>query len=873
MFQSRMIDGRWTLSPGADHSAMPADWVARFEQQPKLEAMVPGCVHTAMMTAGWLDDPYQDQNETKQTWIGETDWVFEAEFEVDDGLLGDLQADEHLEMVFPSIDTVAEVRLNDRVIGHAQDMHVSWRFDVRDVLVAGVNRLSVAIRSPAAYAREHEARLGPLPYLNTKVPFNFIRKQACNFGWDWGPALATSGLWQTPRIVRWQGVRIEAVRPLVMSADRQCATVRVCVDVVGDVDAFGGIRAGVRLRSSDGESVSAGVGSILAEQGAAAGLSGESAVGGGGMPSHPGTAVIELAVHEPELWWPRGHGGQPLYTLEVELTDGAGRKIDGRTMRTGIRQVRLLDEPDEVGRRFAIEVNGRAVFCLGANWIPDDCFLDRACTPERYRARLEQACDLNMNMLRVWGGGIFETDTFYDLCDELGLMVWQDFLFACAGYPEEPPFDELVRLEAEQNVARLSRHPSLVLWNGCNENLWGYQAWGWKEQGKVAGRTWGPGYYFQTLDSVCRRLDPSRPYWPASPWSGDQDVDDGLSANLETHGNKHVWEAWFGEHYTAYRRFRPRFCSEFGFQGPGNVGTLGSAMSGAKADTGLDWSDATWWAHRQKSPGGDDRNLRHLEQNFVDPGPGDVRHYLLQLNQARALATGIEWFRACWPVCTGTLFWQLNDCWPAVSWSVLDFGGAWKPAAYAVRRAMAPRLLTIHPVEGELTVFAINDTDEPWEGNMAVSRLDFIGRPQYAGRAAVAVEPRSVQRIGLKGGGLVTPGEPEREFLLADCGGVQALWFFCPDREMRDEPVELDAQLEAVEGGYHLTLQARSLVRDVCLAVDMLDPAARVDEQWVTMLPEEPYRFTIWTQRKLTTDNLIKQPVFRTSSLYSGGAG
>ncbi|MCC5830132.1 MAG: glycoside hydrolase family 2 protein [Phycisphaeraceae bacterium] len=839
------LDGiQWRLFPAGDTTDLPEAIRRRFGVEKSLEASVPGCVHTALIDRGWMEDPYVDQREEEVRGLGLCDWVYEGTFSVDDHVLADLGEQEHLEMVFPSLDTIAVVLLNGVRIGQAANMHVTWRFDVRQALRRGDNELRIEFRSPVRYAREQEAKLGTLPYLNTKEPFNFIRKMACNFGWDWGPALPTCGMWRAPRLERWGGSRLEAVRPLVMEADEHRARVDVHVDVVGP-DA-GAVTARIRLLDPDGRLVAERLGSA-------------------------GEHRIVLEVDAPKRWWPRGHGDQPLYPLTVELIDGADRCVDQWQGRIGLRTVRLDTEPDAIGSRFILEVNGRAIYCQGANWIPDDCFLDRACRPERYRQRLEQACAMNMNMIRVWGGGIYETEAFYDICDELGLMVWQDFLFACAGYPEEEPYAQLVAIEARQNVARLSRHASLMIWNGCNENVWGYHVWGWKRDGKVAGRTWGLGYYFDLLERIRGELDPSRPYWPASPWSGDRDVDGRIDPNAAEHGNKHVWEAWFGDHYTAYRRFQPRFCSEFGFQAPGNIATLSRAVS-ARPSEGLNWRDEAWWSFRQKCGGGDERNLRHLEHGFIDPGPGDARHYLLQLNQARALRTGIEWFRALWPVCGGAVFWQLNDCWPAVSWAVLDYGGAWKPAAYAVRRAMAPRLLTIHPVDDELVVFAINDTDEPWVGNMAVSRLDFIGRPLYAGRSMVDVPPRSVGRISLGRGELARPQQPEREFLLADCGGHQALWFFRPDRELRDEPVELDATLKRVGDQYDLTLTSRALVRDCCLAVDRLDPEATISEQVVTLLPEEPYTFSIASRRELTAEQLTQRPVFWTSSALSGEA-
>ncbi len=405
-------------------------------------------------------------------------------------------------------------------------------------------------------------------------------------------------------------------------------------------------------------------------------------------------------------------------------------------LKIGLRTVELDTSPDDIGRKFILKINGKPIFCKGFNWIPDDCFLDRACEPTRVRARIQQSIDAGGNMLRVWGGGIFETDDFYQICDELGVLVWQDFLFACAMYAEEPWRDE-VEAEARDNVARLAHHPSLAIWNGCNENIWAYRDWGWKDHKDVVGKSWGKGFYFDLLPKICKEVTPTIPYWAGSPWSGDYDVDHGVPPNAATHGNKHVWEAWFKEDYAVYRKFEPRFCSEFGFQGPAPYSSIAAVVPPDKRDFG-----SLEMRHRQQSGNpaqddGDRRNLRHLVRHFNLPGaqelldaldtdrvipkptappcgsaplhaaaslPSKVKfddlHYLLSVNQSRALTLGVEWFRSRQPTCMGTLYWQLNDCWPGgTTWSCIDGDGKPKLLWYATRKFFAGRLLTIQPDE------------------------------------------------------------------------------------------------------------------------------------------------------------------------------
>jgi len=846
---------RWSVRPVGETDHVPEAVRGRA-----VEARVPGCVHTDLMRAGAIADPYVGLNEREQFWVGETDWEYRCTFDLAAGVLGH----ERVELVCDGLDTVAVVALNGEVVGESQDMHVPHRFDVKRVARERANELVVTFRSPNAYARQWESRLGTLPYLNCPVPFNFIRKMACGFGWDWGPVTATSGIWRGVRVEGWSGVRIVSVVPTVDLSEPGRARVRVRARVEGAAAV-----AEYTLTGPDG----------AVHRGA-------------------GANEVVIDVADPKLWWPRGHGEQPLYTLEVNV---GGATWSGRM---GLRTVELDTAPDAVGSAFVLKVNGKPIFCKGFNWVPDDCFLDRACTRERYAARIGQAVEANANMLRVWGGGIFETDDFYDVCDELGVLVWQDFLFACAAYPEEEPFRSLVEQEVRHNVARLARHPSLAIWNGCNENLWGYHDWGWKSGGLVKGRTWGPGYYLELIPRLMKEIDPSRPYWAASPWSGDADVEGGLHPNLAGHGNKHVWEAWFGaDAYDVYRRFTPRFCSEFGFQGPATFAGIARTVPGGAP---LDFAHPQV-RQRQKSTGiaddGDRRNLRHLARVFDVPGlhglraalqhpleskpadqwprrPGPVElatsaassgtnfddlHYLLQVNQARALTLGVEWFRSRAPVCMGTLYWQLNDAWPGgTTWSAIDGDGRPKPLWFATRRFYAPRLLTIQPMQDQLELCAVNDADEPWQGGCELYLLDMpTGRREDVRELRLDVPARGVQRLAIPWAPAVRPRDPRAQVLVAQSPAGRAVWFYAPDKELAYPRAELNADLSRDGDTYRLTLRARSLVRDLCVFADRLDPAATVSDQLLTLLPGEEAVLEIRSRCDLSLAALTGRPVMR----------
>ena len=420
--------------------------------------------------------------------------------------------------------------------------------------------------------------------------------------------------------------------------------------------------------------------------------------------------TLTFDVDRPRRWWPIGHGEQPLYTLRVELLGEDGAVIDAAEHRVGLRTVELdigQDRPGDdrpadglgSGSRMRLLVNGVPIYCKGTNWIPDDCFPSRV-GRNRYRRRVEQATAANMNMLRVWGGGLYESGDFYEICDELGVMVWQDFLLACAAYAEDEATAGEVAAEAADNVARLARHPSLVLWNGCNENLWGWFDWSqdgvpWPEA--IGDRGWGLTYYFETLPQTVARLAPATPYWPGSPSTGPT-LDDfhARHANDNENGNRHVWNVWHGPgHYLNYLGHYPRFCSEFGFHGPATWPTIERSTPADQRR----WDSRVMRLHNKNGLSeigdGQDKSTARMADDFDAPpattGDGfDDWLYLSAAMQARALSVGVGWFRSLFPWNNGSLIWQLNDCWPCSSWSLIDGDGRLKPLWYAARRFFAP---------------------------------------------------------------------------------------------------------------------------------------------------------------------------------------
>ncbi|MEX0775868.1 MAG: glycoside hydrolase family 2 TIM barrel-domain containing protein [Phycisphaeraceae bacterium] len=855
---TKHLNTNWTLRAVGDlsdvHESIDLDAI-----QQAIPATVPGTVHTALLRAGLIPDPYLDRNELLTRWIGQVDWQYRCTFD----LPADMLDHEHVGLVCEGLDTIASVELNGQPVGQSHNMHHPHVWPVKPQLRAGENELVVTFASPLKYALAMEAKLGEVPRAgsgnNPSLPHNFIRKNSCNMGWDWGPVATTAGLWKPVYLRVWDAGRIAQVRPLVTAATTDGATVEVHVQLRLSKPATleATLSHGQQTRIAQRQMVNPGDEEV----------------------------ALTLKIARPELWWPRGHGEQPLYSLNLILVDEDRQELDHWFGRIGLRTVELdrtLDDPADprIGSAFALKINGRPIFCKGANWIPDDCFLDRACEPHRVRQRIEQAAAAHMNMLRVWGGGIYETDAFYEACDELGIMVWQDFLFACASYVEEEPFRSAVEAEARYNVARLSRHPSLVLWNGCNENLWGYRDWGWQKSGLLKGRTWGPGYYFDLLPRIVKELDPTRPYWAASPWSGDADVDAGIHPNDPDHGNMHVWAG--APHGAGYRRFVPRFASEFGHQGPPTWATLTRAIPRDQRRI-----DSPAIEHHQKAGGGNAERLhKPLADIFEPPADFEDWHYLTQINQARSIQTGIEWWRSRRPRCMGTLYWQLNDCWPVLSWAAIDGDGRLKPLWFATRRFFAPRLLTIQPAgpidtpdHDRLVLFVDNETAESWRGQVMFKRIGFDGQAlahaqsnfdvAAYGNTSLPIPPNIAAPHDAASESIVAqiddakPGHAPSPGLAGDQPPAPVFWFFDVDRNLRYPLPKFDTDLAQRGTEYHLTVTARSLLRDLCVFADRLDPNATVSEQMITLLPGDSFTFVIESEELLDKDALSRRPVLR----------
>jgi beta-mannosidase len=807
MVTRKQLDAQWRLTLVGGESPLPLP--------DSIPAMVPGCVHTDLIANGLIPDPFLDDNERRLAWIGLCDWEYETEFDIEQDSYA------HRFLVFEGLDTVATITLDGDVIGEVANMHRTYRFDLTDRLTPGRHTLRVTFHSPIRYADRMSLELGYRPHVNHH-PYNAIRKMAANMGWDWGIDTSTSGIWK-PVVLESFTHRIEHVRPVTtVSANTAELTAHVLVTCEGDAD--------IRLT----------VGNQVVTTTA---TSGENTVG--------------VAVDSPRLWWPTGRGDPELYDLHIELiVDGV--VVDSWGKKIGFRTIEVAFPKDSDSTGFEWVVNGLPTYIRGVNWIPNDAFVTRI-TRENLRERLTQARDAHINLIRVWGGGLYESDDFYELCDELGLMVWQDFLFACAAYAEEEPMRSEVIGEATDNIIRLMPHPSLALWNGNNENLWGFQEWRWET--RLQGKTWGAGYYDDILPQLVNSLDPGRAYTPGSPYSPEP----GIRHNDSNHGSVHIWDMWNDKDYPGYRDYHPRFVAEFGWQGPPSWSTLTSSVS----DDPLTPESPGMLVH-QKAMLGNDKLTDGLVNHFQLPDEMGLWHWAMQLNQAHAVWTGLTHMRSEYPRCMGSVVWQLNDCWPVTSWAAIDYYGVEKPLYWAIQHSYRDLLWLIVPSDAGCDVVIVNDKGTELSETVTVSRKTFDGSVTAHHVEKVIIPAYGIARFAIPVN-LISGADQRNSYLLAEGVQGKAFWFFAEFKDSRLEKAQLSTVVTPTEHGATVSVTARNLVRDLALQADRIHRGARVDSGLITLEPGQSHTFVVTCERPIGSDDVLQPYVLVSANDLVGG--
>jgi beta-mannosidase len=696
------IEGPWSFRQLEDEkgAACATEW---------LPAAVPGCVHTDLFASGEIGDPFYGTNERDQSWIGRSAWEYRATFTADDPLL----SRGHVELACDGLDTFADVFVNGARVLAADNMFRSWRAEVRPLLTRGDNEIIVRFRSAIREVMPaHDALGHVLPAANdqeTPMVSVFARKAPYHFGWDWGPRFVTCGIWRPVRLESWDTAKIVAVAVDQRELTDVRAVLRVRTEVAADAAGPAGA-ARVRVRMG------------VAEAEVRGGLRG-------------GTSVFEadLVIDEPRRWWPNGLGEAHLYEVRVDLVvsavgDAAGdgdAACDEQRLRVGLREIAVVHEPDADGKSFTVVVNGAPVFMKGANYIPQDSFVSRV-TDERYAWLLHSAAAANMNMLRVWGGGIYEDDRFYDLCDELGILVWQDFMFACSMYPGDEAFVENVRLEAIENVRRLRHHACLALWAGNNEIEVAWARWGWPQKFRLSAQTQETmlrdyrRLFHDVLARVVAEHDPGRFYTRSSPSAND----DAVVPDTIGHGDMHYWGVWHSElPYEKYSDNISRFMSEYGFQSFPDERTV--ARYAPPDERRID--SPILLAH-QRHPRGNELIRIYMERDFRTPKDFASFLYVSQVLQAIVIRFAAEAHRRRMPYNAGSMYWQLDDCWPVASWAGIDYFGRWKALHYFARRFFAQVLVSPVEEDGALAVYVVSDLRRGAAMQLVVRLVDFDGR-------------------------------------------------------------------------------------------------------------------------------------------------
>lgn len=768
-------------------------------------ATVPGVVHTDLLQNKIIEDPFFRLNERGLQWIDKEDWVYETCFT----LAADMMRKENMELVFEGLDTYADVYLNDECILKADNMFRRWSIPVRQYIREENNILKVYFHSPV---KIDVPKWDALPYqypasndqsengglFNKKISI-FARKAGYHYGWDWGPRLVTSGIWRPVYIRAWSDLRINDVfiEQKEVGAGRAVIAGHVELDADKDMD-------GVLVTITD-----EATGRVLGEWQA-------------DLKRGTNRVTVDFVLHKPKLWWSNGLGEPFLYRFRTDIIAG-GELLDSKTERVGIRSLKVVHQPDKDGHTFYIELNGRPVFAKGANYIPSDNFLPRV-TPENYKRTILDAAGVNMNMLRVWGGGIYENDVFYDLCDEHGIMIWQDFMFACSMYPAEGALLDNIHQEAVDNVKRLRNHACIALWCGNNECQDAWLGWGWKceierQNKEYADKIWAQyrQQYHVTLPGVVREYAPGTFYWPSSPFAFEGEM------SGTTDGDRHYWSVWHGKApISDYDSEKSRFFSEYGFQ---SFPEFDSVKRYAPYPEDWDIRSEVMMSHQR---GGDHANgliETYLLNEYKKPRDFRAFLYMNHVLQGDAIKTAIESHCRQMPYNMGTLFWQHNDCWPVASWASRDYYGRWKAQHYYVRKAYDDILIS-SVVEGDdLKVYAVSDRLENTSGRLQLQVCQFDGTVVHHWGKSVGISgndsrvcfsaPLAKLLEGANRGTVYVrvdyTDKSGRVYHNNYCLGKQ--------KDMDYPKVDLQTEVRSIEGGYEVTVSADKFARAVCLSV------------------------------------------------------
>lgn len=688
------------------------EWVFKQERDTRWrQATVPGTIHTDLMDHQLIHDPFYGEEEKQVQWVDKVNWAYQTTLDVDRELLDN----NHIELVFHGLDTYTDIAINGQSVYKTDNMFRQYTIDVKKYLHQGENILQVTFESPINQdimksltrgvnypADNDDSQLGGVTQQKLSV---FARKAPYHYGWDWGPRFVTSGIWKPVELIAYSAAKIEDVYVNQKEVSEEQAQLLISIEIEASrsltVDClvqYGDIKKHITCDLQKGAN----------------------------------NLEVPVNLTHPRLWWSRGLGKAHRYNVQVSVSRNK-QVIDTTTFKHGIRKVALVRDHDEHGQTFYLKLNDVPVFCKGANHIPNDSFIPRV-TKERYEHEINSAVEANMNMLRVWGGGIYEQDIFYELCDENGLLVWQDFMFACSMYPGDSSFLENVRQEAIDQTKRLRRYASVVLWCGNNEIdvAWAEfeekAGWGWKQKysDTLRKQLWldYKKLFHGVLAEVTSNVVPNEPYWPSSPLADLTNDKEQHALGVKTSGDVHYWDVWHGKQpFEAYNDNVGRFMSEYGFQSFPSIETIKTFAEPSSYDISSDVM-----LHHQKNGAGNQLIKTYMEKYLPEPKDFDSFLYMSQVLQAEGIKHAIEAHRRNKPYCMGTLYWQMNDCWPVASWSSIDYFGRWKALHYQVKESFKDVLVSIEEKSEQLNIFIVSDLLTSQALTLSVSLLDLAGK-------------------------------------------------------------------------------------------------------------------------------------------------
>ncbi len=798
------------------------DWT--FSQVGKnewLPATVPGTVHTDLLANGKIEDPFYRLNEHDLQWIDKVDWEYKTTFTVENELL---QKD-IVELDFKGLDTYADVFVNGEKVLSADNMFREWNANVKEYLKEGENELHIVFRSPIAEGiKKYDAQGYVIPVSENdlakigkvegdKMVSIYTRKAGYHFGWDWGPRLVTSGIWRPITLNAWNKAKIENLQIIQNSVADNIAT----FTAVFEIEAVVNGKANLSIQN-DGATLAQS--SVKLQK---------------GLQKYS----VDFEIQNPKLWWTNGLGEAHLYNISGEINIG-GSKVSKET-RIGIRTLELVRDKDDAGTSFYFKLNGHPVFMKGANYIPNDAFLPRV-TDENYRKVVETARVSNNNMLRVWGGGVYENDIFYDLCDEAGILVWQDFMFACAMFPGDEAFLDNVKHEAIDNVKRLRNHPSIGLWCGNNEILAAWKGWGWKEKEEDksqenANKIWKAyeDIFHKILPEVVAEYDSQRSYWSSSPSSGE-----GIPADL-VNGDEHYWGVWWGkEPFQTYATHLPRFMSEYGFQSFPEIATVRKYA----VPEDYDIFSEVMKSHQRSSIGNGTIEY-YMLQEYKKPKDFESFLYVNQVLQAEGIKFGLEGHRRAMPFCMGSLYWQINDCWPVASWSSTDYYQNWKALQYYVKKGFEQVLISPYIDGIKFKVGIVNDRLDDINAEMKLKLMDIDGKVIWESASLVTIDANSSKDFYE-----VNKAEFEQEyrkeighsvFLCEVLENGKTLsknsFFFKPFKELKIAKPNVEYDISKVENGFDIEMKTDKLAKNVYLQIG--DEQGFFSDNYFDLVPNE----------------------------------